>query len=74
MNQQNKFNPQHEQELSAHHQAAQNSVHEFKTVDELLKHDAARSSVPASIAERLQKSSAGIPKPPRSLWQRLFGD
>ena len=73
MNQQKKFNSGQEQELAAHHQTTQNSVQEFSTVEELLRHDASRTSAPESIAERLQKSSAGIPKPPRSLWQRLFG-
>ena len=73
MKQQNKFDSQEEQNLAVPHQSAQNSVQEFSTVDELLKHDAARTSAPASIAERLQKSSAGFPKPARSWWQRLFG-
>ena len=70
MKQQNKFNSGQEQELTAHHQSAQNSVQEFSTVEELLRHDAGNISAPANIAERLQKSSSGIPKPPRSLWQR----
>ena len=73
MNQQKKFNSGQEQDLAAHHQAAQGSVQEFSTVDELLRHDAAQTSAPGSIAERLQKSSAGFPKPSRSWWQRLFG-
>jgi hypothetical protein len=73
MNQQNKFNSGQEQELAAHHQATQNSGREFSTVEELLRHDAAQTSAPASIAERLQKSSAWFPKPARSWWQRLFG-
>jgi hypothetical protein len=73
MNQQKKFNSGQEQDLAAHHQTTQNSVQEFSTVEELLRHDAARTSAPASIADRLQKSSAGFPKPARSWWQRLFG-
>jgi len=73
MKQQKKFNSQHLQELAAHHQTTQNSVQEFSTVEELLRHDAKQTSAPGSIAERLQKSSAGFPKPNRSWWQRLFG-
>ena len=73
MNQQKKFNSGEQHEHIVHSQTTQNSTMEFQTVDELLKHDAARTSPPGSIAERLQKSSAGIPKPPRSIWQRLFG-
>jgi len=74
MKQQKKFNSGLEHEIIAKSEMAQNSVHEFATVEELLRHDAGNTSAPANIAERLQKSSAGIPKPPRSLWQRLFGE
>ena len=73
MKQQKKFSSGEEQEQIAQSQTTQNATMEFHTVDELLKHDAALTSPPASLAERLQKSSAGIPKPPRSIWQRLFG-
>jgi hypothetical protein len=73
MNQQKKFNSGEEHEHVVHSQTTQNAVREFKSVEDLLRHDAAGSSPPGSIAERLQKSSAGIPKPPRSIWQRLFG-
>jgi hypothetical protein len=73
MKQQKKFDSQHEQELSSQHQSTQNTVQEFATVEELLRHDAAQTTVPAGIAERLQKSSAEFPRPNRSWWQRLFG-
>ncbi|HXT10711.1 MAG TPA: hypothetical protein VN873_04045 [Candidatus Angelobacter sp.] len=72
MKQQNKFNPELEQEL-AKNLTAQNSAHEFANVEELLRHDAARTSAPASIEQRLQKSTADFPKPPKSWWKRLFG-
>jgi hypothetical protein len=73
MKQQNNFNSGEEHEHIVQSQSAQNSVREFARVEDLLRHDAAGTSPPGSIAERLQKSSAGLPKPPRSLWQRLFG-
>jgi hypothetical protein len=72
MQQKKKFDSQQEQEL-ANFQTTQNSVQEFSTVEELLRHDAKQTSAPGSIADRLQKSSAGFPKPARSWWQRLFG-
>jgi hypothetical protein len=72
MNQQKKFNSGEEHEQIAQSQTTQNAIREFRSVDDLLKHDAGLISPPGSIAERLQKSSAGIPKPPRSWWQRLF--
>ena len=73
MKQQNKFESQQNQELAAQHQAAQNAVQEFSTVEELLRHDVAQTTPPASIAQRLQKSSADFPRPNRSWWQKLFG-
>jgi hypothetical protein len=73
MKQHNKFNSEQEQELVAQQQTTQNAVQEFSTVEELLRHDAAQTSAPMGIAERLQKSSADFPKPSRSWWQRLFG-
>jgi len=69
MKQQNKFIPQQNQELSAQ----QNAVQEFSTVEELLRHDHAQTGPPASLAQRLQKSSAEFPRPGRSWWKRLFG-
>ena len=73
MNQQKKFNTEQSQELTGQHQLSHNSAQEFSTVEDLLRHDARQTSAPPGIAERLQKSSAGFPKPNRSWWQRLFG-
>jgi hypothetical protein len=71
MNQQKKFNS--EEQSRTEQQLTQNATQEFSTVEQLLRCDAARTPVPASIAERLQKSSADFQKPARSWWQRLFG-
>ena len=46
---------------------------EFATPEELIRHDAKFVSPPASIRKRLQRSAAGVPKPKRGWWQRLFG-
>ena len=73
MKQQNEFRPEHKQEQAAEQQMAQNTVQEFATTEDLLRFDARQTVVPAAIAERLQKSSADLPKPNRSWWQRLFG-
>jgi hypothetical protein len=72
MKQQNKFNSEQQQEHVSEQQSVQNTAQEFASVEELLRYDAARTSAPAGIAERLQKSSADFPKPARSWWQRLF--
>ncbi|HWC60612.1 MAG TPA: hypothetical protein VHC44_13030 [Verrucomicrobiae bacterium] len=73
MKQHNEFESREEHESNAQHQSAQNAVQEFSTVEELLRHDAAQTSPPSSIAQRLQKSSAEFPRPNRSWWQKLFG-
>ena len=60
---------EHVAEQTAHAHAAK----EFSNSDELLRFDAAQTTVPPDIAQRLQKSAAQIPQPPRSWWKNLFG-
>jgi hypothetical protein len=61
---------EHVAEQTAHAHAAR----EFSNSDELLRFDAAHTSVPPEIAERLKKSAAQLPPPPaRSWWKNLFG-
>jgi len=50
------------------------AVHEFAGVEELLRHDAAHTDVPETIARRLEDSVRDLPAPrPRSWWRRLLG-
>jgi hypothetical protein len=49
------------------------TVREFSSVEELLRQDAARTSVPPAIAARLQDSMARDPAR-GSWWRRLFGE
>lgn len=72
MKQQTKFNteqPQH----AVEQQAAQNRGREFTTVEEMLRFDAAQTPPPPGIAQRLQKSAAGLPSPKAAWWKRFFG-
>jgi len=69
MKQQNEFNSEHENQQKAEQQQAI----EFSTTEDLLRFDTKQVDVPAAIAERLQKSSADLPRPGRSWWKRLFG-
>jgi len=46
---------------------------EFATPEELLRHDAAQTEVPPTVAKRLDESLQNEPKPTRSLWRRLTG-
>ena len=73
----------HQTKLSAEQQQSQQagteqqtqapSAREFANAEELLRYDAAHTSVPPEIARRLQKSAADLPVPRTNWWQRLFG-
>ncbi len=75
MNRQTSKLNQHEHEETILHQQniQQQTTMEFASADEMLRHDAGQTPVPPAVAERLQRSIEREPKPPRSLWQRLFG-
>jgi hypothetical protein len=59
-----------EQELSL--QKGQ-TVREFGSVEELLRHDAAQTVVPPAIAAQLRESIAQEPSARTGWWRRLFG-
>lgn len=69
MKHQSKFSQ--EQQPAATHQTGQQPAHEFATSEELLRFDAAQTTVPPQIAERLKHSAANI-TPPKSGWFRRF--
>lgn len=67
----------HAQEQTTLQQAVeQNAALEFKTPEEALRHDAARTELPPAIAERLRQSIAAEPTPPtpRPWWKRMLGN
>ena len=68
-----KLNQHEREETTLHQQSAQQQTVEFASAEEMLRHDAGQTPVPPAVAERLQRSVEQEPKPPRSLWQRLFG-
>jgi len=58
----------------AEQQTQSDPAKEFATSDELLRFDAAQTTVPPGIAQRLQKSAAEIrPATSRSWWKNVFG-
>jgi hypothetical protein len=63
---------QHESaELEAQsHASATPAGSVFENVDELIRHDAAQTSPPPHLEERLAISVEDIPPAPRSWWQR----
>jgi hypothetical protein len=72
MKQQTKLTQKQEHDVEQHAQAQ--AAKEFSNSDELLRFDAAQTTVPPEIAVRLQKTAGQIPPPPaRSWWKNLFG-
>jgi hypothetical protein len=62
------------QEHVVEQQSRQHPAREFVNSDELLRFDAAQTTVPPEIALRLQKSMAQISPPEsRRWWKNLFG-
>src|SRR5690242_213567 len=63
---------QSEQEQQRSHQESQrHSGQDFATVEEMLRHAARHTPVPANMAHRVQESSG--PVETRPWWRRLFG-
>ena len=68
-----RLNQRQREEAISQQQSAQNTAAlEFAAAEEMLRHDAGLIPVPPTLAERLQKSVASEPAPPKSWWQRLF--
>jgi hypothetical protein len=61
-----------QQQHAAEQVSQQPLAREFAAAEELLRFDAAQTTVPPAIAQRLAKSSAEIPPPRQSWWKRLF--
>jgi hypothetical protein len=74
MKQQTKLSEeQQQQQHAAEQQTQQPSAREFANAEEMLRHDAAHTTVPPGIAQRLQKSTGDLPGPKTAWWKRLFG-
>ena len=56
------------------HQTQPQAGQEFASSDELLRFDAAQTTVPPAIAERLKQSAGQLTPPPAAGWlKRIFG-
>ena len=74
MKHQEKFNSEQQQSQQVGtEQQTQQTVREFASAEELLRYDAAHTTVPPEIAQRLQKSTGNLPGPKPAWWKRLFG-
>ena len=66
---------EHRQEEQTEQQATSAQEHkmrEFKNTEEMLRHNAERTEVPAAIEVRLRESIAGESRAQKSWWQRMF--
>jgi len=70
MKHQSKFSQ--EQQQAAAHQTQQPTGHEFASVEELLRCDAAQTVVPPQVAERLKATTANATPPETGWFKRLF--
>jgi hypothetical protein len=61
----------HEAEQVQHEQQASDAK-TFSSTEELLRHDAARTEVPAAVEQRLKETLARERITPRSWWQRIL--
>jgi hypothetical protein len=73
MKHQSKLSAEQQQQHAAEQQTQSQSAREFASAEELLRYDAAHTTVPPDIARRLQKSVGPAKPPPRSWWRNLFG-
>jgi len=75
MKHQSEFSEEHQQshQAGAEQQAQQGATREFATAEEALSYDAAHTTVPPAIAQRLQKSTADLPRPKTAWWKRWLG-
>jgi hypothetical protein len=62
-----------EAQAAAQARQTESAVTEFATAEELIRHDAARTDPPPTLAERVKQSIAAAPPPPRPWWRRLLG-
>jgi hypothetical protein len=64
---------QQQQQQQAELQTQQPSGREFANAEEMLRYDAAHTTVPPAIARRLEKSVGDLPGPKTGWWKRFWG-
>ncbi len=64
---------QQSEEVSQHQQSQLGTVLEFGSAEDVLRHDAAQTQVPAGVEDRLARSLKREPATGTSWWRRFFG-
>jgi len=75
MKRETKLTQQEQEQLAAGRQQNRSSAtQEFASVEDMLRHDALHTSVPPTIAHRLEESVKQLPpSSSRAWWRRFFG-
>ncbi len=73
MKHQTKLTEEQSRQVATEQQTQSSGAREFASAEELLRYDAAHTTVPPEIARRLQKSTGDLPPPKPSWWRKLFG-
>jgi len=73
MKHQSKLSAEQQQQHAAQNQTQSQGAREFANAEELLRYDAANTTVPPAIARRLQKSTADLRGSKPSWWKRWLG-
>jgi hypothetical protein len=74
MKQEKKFRQEEQVSETPLQSQTRETIREFATPEEMLRFDAAQTTVPPAIAERLKKSIGAETKPGQPWWRRLLGE
>jgi len=67
-----RFQQQQQQTAETQHSVQNQTDRQFASVEEMLRYDAAQTTPPPTIKQRLNESIQKEPKSGRSWWKRLF--
>ena len=67
-----KLRPTEQQTTEQQEQTQSQAAREFMSPEEMLRFDAAQTTPPASVTDRLRQSLAAEPFPKRPWWRRWF--
>jgi len=64
---------QQSRQVGTGQQTQQPAAREFANTEEMLRYDAAHTTVPTAVAQRLQKSTGDLPRSKAAWWKRILG-
>jgi hypothetical protein len=73
MKQESRLTTGQQQEQAAETRTENATAKQFENAEQVLRYDAAQTTVPPEIVRRLNQSVAESPPPRRPWWRRIFG-